>query len=146
MYIYKKCVSKYVDASCAGLRRGRRVHGNASRYQLDANLQKNRKLLDTFDLVHGTRRALKDRKIDTLGWLSYSGTGLFSNHGEKSINLSFIMVLLRQKVLKYGTPKPRESCYHSLHCCNGGYVKVQGLSETSCGLGVANGCGVYGLP
>ena len=26
--------------SCAGLRRGRRVHGNASRYQLDANLQK----------------------------------------------------------------------------------------------------------
>ena len=34
----------------------------------------NRKLLDTFDLVYGTRRALEDRKIDTLGWLSYYRT------------------------------------------------------------------------
>ena len=33
-------------------------------------------------------------------------TGLLSNQGEKSINLCFIRVLLRKKVLKYGTPKP----------------------------------------
>ena len=33
-------------------------------------------------------------------------TGLLSNQGEKSINLYFIRVLLRKKVLKYGTPKP----------------------------------------
>ena len=32
--------------------------------------------------------------------------GLLSNQGEKSINLFFIMVPLRKKVLKYGTPKP----------------------------------------
>ena len=32
--------------------------------------------------------------------------GLLSNQGEKSINLYFIRVLLRKKVLKYGTPKP----------------------------------------
>ena len=38
------------------------------------------------------------------------GTGLLSNQGEKSINLHFIMVPLRKKVLKYGTPKPREGC------------------------------------
>ena len=34
-------------------------------------------------------------------------TGLLSNQGEKSINFYFIMVPLRKKVLKYGTPKPR---------------------------------------
>ena len=34
-------------------------------------------------------------------------TGLLSNQGEKSINFYFIRVPLRQKVLKYGTPKPR---------------------------------------
>ena len=33
-------------------------------------------------------------------------SGLSSNQGEKSINLCFIMVPLRRKVLKYGTPKP----------------------------------------
>ena len=38
------------------------------------------------------------------------GTGLLSNQGENSINLHFIMVPLRKKVLKYGTPKPREGC------------------------------------
>ena len=32
--------------------------------------------------------------------------GLLSNQGEKSINSYFIMVPLRKKVLKYGTPKP----------------------------------------
>ena len=31
-----------------------------------------------------------------------------SNQGEKSINMYFIRVPLRKKVLKYGTPKPRE--------------------------------------
>ena len=34
-------------------------------------------------------------------------SGLLSNQGEKSINLYFIRVPLRKKVLKYGTPKPR---------------------------------------
>ena len=43
--------------------------------------------------------------------------GLLSNQGEKSINLYFIMVPLRKKVLKYGTPKPsfssaKKSIYH----------------------------------
>ena len=33
-------------------------------------------------------------------------SGLLSNQGEKSINFYFIMVPLRKKVLKYGTPKP----------------------------------------
>ena len=33
-------------------------------------------------------------------------TGLLSNQGEKSINLYFIRVPLRKKVLKYDTPKP----------------------------------------
>ena len=33
-------------------------------------------------------------------------TGLLSSQGEKGINLYFIMVPLRQKVLKSGTPKP----------------------------------------
>ena len=33
-------------------------------------------------------------------------TGLLSNQGEKSINFYFIVVPLRKKVLKYGTPKP----------------------------------------
>ena len=33
--------------------------------------------------------------------------GLLSNQGEKSVNLSFIMVPLRKTVLKYGIPKPR---------------------------------------
>ena len=33
-------------------------------------------------------------------------TGRLSNQGEKSINFYFIRVPLRQKVLKYGTPKP----------------------------------------
>ena len=33
-------------------------------------------------------------------------SGLLSNQGEKSINSYFIMVPLRKKVLKYGTPKP----------------------------------------
>ena len=32
--------------------------------------------------------------------------GFLSNQGEKSIHLCFIMVPLRNKVLKYGTPKP----------------------------------------
>ena len=36
-----------------------------------------------------------------------SNAGLLSNQGEKSINFYFIMVPLRKKVLKYGTPKPR---------------------------------------
>ena len=36
----------------------------------------------------------------------YRLTGLLSNQGEKSINFYFIMVPLRKKVLKYGTPKP----------------------------------------
>ena len=34
--------------------------------------------------------------------------GLLSNQGEKSINFYFIRVPLRRKVLKYGTPKPRQ--------------------------------------
>ena len=33
--------------------------------------------------------------------------GLLSNQGEKSINSYFIMVPLRKKALKYGTPKSR---------------------------------------
>ena len=33
--------------------------------------------------------------------------GLLSNQGEKSINFYFIMVSIKKKVLKYGTPKPR---------------------------------------
>ena len=33
-------------------------------------------------------------------------TGLLSNQGEKSTNFYFIMVPLRKKVLKFGTPKP----------------------------------------
>ena len=33
-------------------------------------------------------------------------SGLLSNQGEKSIDFYFIMVPLRKKVLKYGTPKP----------------------------------------
>ena len=33
-------------------------------------------------------------------------TGLLSNQGEKSINLYFIRVPFRKKVLKCGTPKP----------------------------------------
>ena len=37
-----------------------------------------------------------------------SETGLLSNQGEKSIHFYFIMVPLRKKVLKYGTPKPRK--------------------------------------
>ena len=32
--------------------------------------------------------------------------GLLSNQGEKSLNLYFIRVPLKKKVLKYGTPKP----------------------------------------
>ena len=48
---------------------------------------------------------LRERK--KANWY-YWGSGLSSNQGEKSINLYFIMVLLRKKVLKYGTPKPRE--------------------------------------
>ena len=36
-------------------------------------------------------------------------SGLLSNQGEKSINFYFIIVPLRKKVLKYGTPKPRFS-------------------------------------
>ena len=32
--------------------------------------------------------------------------GLLSNQGEKSINFYFIMVPLRKKVMKCGTPKP----------------------------------------
>ena len=37
-------------------------------------------------------------------WLGY--TGLLNNQGEKSINFYFIMVPFKEKVLKYGTPKP----------------------------------------
>ena len=56
----------------------------------------------------------------TLGCGNYYGIflipGLFSNQGEKSINVYFIMVPLREKVLKYGTPKPRfwvmQDLYH----------------------------------
>ena len=53
-----------------------------------------------------------DPKIPTFlrtyitGLLSNQG-GLLSDQGEKSINLYFIRVPLRKKVLKYGTPKPR---------------------------------------
>ena len=36
---------------------------------------------------------------------SYLLTGLLSSQEEKSINLYFIMVPLRKKVLKYGTPE-----------------------------------------
>ena len=34
---------------------------------------------------------------------------LQEHQGEKSINLNFLLVPLRTKVLKYGSPKPRES-------------------------------------
>ena len=45
-----------------------------------------------------------------LGFLRIAGfTGPLSNQGEKSINFYFTMVPLRRKVLKYGTPKPRNS-------------------------------------
>ena len=37
-----------------------------------------------------------------------SSTGLLSNQGEKSIHFYFIMVPLRKKALKYGTPKPSQ--------------------------------------
>ena len=37
-----------------------------------------------------------------------------SNQGEKSINLYFIRVPLRKKVLKYGTPKPQSAAYVAL--------------------------------
>ena len=37
----------------------------------------------------------------------FRGSGLLSNQGEKSIIFYFIRVLLRKKVLKDGTPKPR---------------------------------------
>ena len=33
--------------------------------------------------------------------------GFLSNQGAKSRNFYFMMVPLRKKVLKYGTPKPR---------------------------------------
>ena len=39
-------------------------------------------------------------------------TGFLSNQGEKSINSYFIMVPLRKKVLKYGTPKPSQNPTH----------------------------------
>ena len=34
---------------------------------------------------------------------------LLSDQGEKSINFDFIMVPVKKKVLKYGTPKPKKS-------------------------------------
>ena len=36
------------------------------------------------------------------------GSGLLSNQREKSTNFYFIRVPLRKKLLKYGTPKPRD--------------------------------------
>ena len=41
-------------------------------------------------------------------------SGLLSNQGEKSINFYFIIVPLRKKVLKYGTPKPRFRVWESV--------------------------------
>ena len=50
-------------------------------------------------------------------------TGLLSNQGEKSINLYFIRVPLRKKVLKYGTPKPSYVTYPKLEL---GGLKTEG--------------------
>ena len=41
-----------------------------------------------------------------LGFRGAGFTGLLSNLGEKEYKLYFIMVPLRKKVVKYGTPKP----------------------------------------
>ena len=64
-------------------------------------------------------------RIREVGLYRTSGTlsGLLSNQGEKSINLHlFIMVPLRKKALKYGTPKIMHKGFSSLD------LKYQGLS------------------
>ena len=58
---------------------------------------------DPSSMLLGSGRALVQGLL-----LCNIGTGLLSNQGEKSINFYFIRVPLRKKVLKYGTPKPRE--------------------------------------
>ena len=46
-------------------------------------------------------------------------SGLLSNQGEKSINFYFIMVPLRKKVFKYGTPKTRILTTTHMKACYG---------------------------
>ena len=92
-----------------------------------------------------TRRA-KAHQTSHVVWL-ISEPGLLSNQGEKSINCYFIMVPLRKKVLKYGTPNPRSSgqrrTSHSLAEAIGWAAEVSGLGAWGC-LGFRVSVGLFG--
>ena len=56
-------------------------------------------------------------------------SGLLSNQGEKSTNFYFIRVPLRKKVLKYGTPKPRNTSHALLRSASKGLETCKQLES-----------------
>ena len=58
--------------------------------------------------------------------------GLLSNLGEKSINLYFIRVPLRKKVLKYATPKPSSGALKHRTLVSQGFRSVRSSVAKDC--------------